>query len=110
MPLRALQNPGLTRNFSFKNYGCGPLQLPTEVTSVSTVGKIESLWRYPVKSMRGEQLQEAFLGFAGVYGDRLYAFRDAAAPKGFPYLTGRNRNPCCDIAPFIGIPSARRSP
>ena len=55
------------------------------------VGKIESLWRYPVKSMRGEELPEAFVGFPGVYGDRLYAFRSSAAPKGFPYLTGREQ-------------------
>lgn len=55
------------------------------------VGKVESLWRYPVKSMRGEELQEAFVGFPGVYGDRLYAFQSAAAIKGFPYLTGREQ-------------------
>ena len=53
------------------------------------IGTVESLWRYPVKGMRGEALQEAFVGFSGVYGDRLYAFRDSAAPKGFPYLTSR---------------------
>jgi uncharacterized protein len=58
---------------------------------MGVVGKIESLWRYPVKSMRGEELQEAFVGFPGVYGDRLYAFRSSAAPKGFPYLTGREQ-------------------
>ena len=45
------------------------------------IGTVESLWRYPVKSMRGEELQEAFVGFAGVYGDRLYAFRNSMAPK-----------------------------
>jgi uncharacterized protein YcbX len=55
------------------------------------VGHVESLWRYPVKSMRGQELQEAFVGFAGVYGDRLYAFRSSAAPTGFPYLTGREQ-------------------
>ena len=53
------------------------------------IGKVESLWRYPVKSMRGEELSEAFVGFAGVYGDRLFAFRSAGRPSGFPYLTGR---------------------
>jgi uncharacterized protein YcbX len=53
------------------------------------IGTVESLWRYPVKSMRGEELREAFVGFPGVYGDRVYAFRNSAAPKGFPYLTGR---------------------
>jgi uncharacterized protein len=55
------------------------------------VGNVESLWRYPVKSMRGEELEEAFVGFAGVYGDRVYAFRSSAAPAGFPYLTGREQ-------------------
>ncbi len=58
---------------------------------MSVVGRIESLWRYPVKSMRGEELQEAFAGFPGVYGDRAYAFRSSAAPKGFPYYTGREQ-------------------
>jgi len=55
------------------------------------VGRVESLWRYPVKSMRGERLREAFVGFAGIYGDRVYAFRSTAAPAGFPFLTGREK-------------------
>ena len=58
---------------------------------MQVVGHVESLWRYPVKSMRGQELPEAYFGFAGVYGDRLYAFRSSAAPKGFPYLTGREQ-------------------
>jgi uncharacterized protein len=58
---------------------------------MAIVGKVESLWRYPVKSMRGEALSEAFVGFAGVYGDRLFAFKSAARPTGFPYLTGREQ-------------------
>ena len=28
---------------------------------MSLVGKVESLWRYPIKSMRGEELEEAFV-------------------------------------------------
>jgi hypothetical protein len=51
------------------------------------IGTVESVWRYPVKSMRGEALQEVFVGFPGVYGDRVYAFRNSRAPKGSPYLT-----------------------
>lgn len=58
---------------------------------MSIVGHVESLWRYPVKSMGGEELKEAYLGVSGVYGDRLYAFHSAAAPKTFPYLTGREQ-------------------
>jgi MOSC domain-containing protein len=56
---------------------------------MAVIGQIDSVWRYPVKSMRGEQLPEIFAGFAGVYGDRLFAFKSSAAPAGFPYLTGR---------------------
>jgi MOSC domain-containing protein len=53
---------------------------------VATVGTVESLWRYPVKSMRGEEVPEVFMGFSGIYGDRCYAFKNSAARKGFPYL------------------------
>jgi uncharacterized protein YcbX len=58
---------------------------------MKVVGRVQSLWRYPVKSMRGEKLEQAFVGFAGVYGDRVYAFRSSAARAGFPYLTGREQ-------------------
>lgn len=58
---------------------------------MAIIGHVESLWRYPVKSMRGEEVQQAFVGFAGVYGDRLYAIHDGGALKGFPYLTGREQ-------------------
>src|SRR5262245_11829200 len=58
---------------------------------MNVVGTVESLWRYPVKSMRGEEVAEAFVGYSGVYGDRLFAFRSSAGPKGFPYLTGREQ-------------------
>ncbi len=50
------------------------------------IGTVESLWRYPVKSMSGEEITEAFIGFSGFYGDRCYAFKNSAARKGFPYL------------------------
>jgi uncharacterized protein len=53
---------------------------------VTTVGSVESLWRYPVKSMAGEAMDQAFMGFSGFYGDRCYAVRNSAARKGFPYL------------------------
>src|SRR5205807_3389694 len=58
---------------------------------MSIIGKVESLWRYPVKSMRGQELDELFAGYAGVYGDRLYAFESSASPKGFPFFTGRDQ-------------------
>jgi uncharacterized protein YcbX len=53
---------------------------------MTTIGTVESLWRYPVKSMRGSEVPEVFMGFSGIYGDRCYAFKSSAARKGFPYL------------------------
>jgi uncharacterized protein len=52
------------------------------------IGKVESLWRYPVKGMRGEEIPAAFMGFSGFYEDRCYAVKDSTARKGFPYLNG----------------------
>jgi uncharacterized protein YcbX len=49
-------------------------RLAEGVDDMETIGTVESLWRYPVKSMRGEELQEAFVGFSEVYGDRLTPF------------------------------------
>jgi uncharacterized protein YcbX len=36
---------------------------------MTIIGRVDSVWRYPVKSMRGEALPEIFTGFSGVYGD-----------------------------------------
>src|SRR5882762_11310348 len=58
---------------------------------MSVIGKVDSLWRYPVKSMRGEEMDELFAGYAGVYADRLFAFESSASPKGFPFFTGRDQ-------------------
>jgi len=58
---------------------------------MSVIGKVDSLWRYPVKSMRGEEMEEMFAGYPGVYGDRLFAFESSASPKGFPFFTGRDQ-------------------
>jgi uncharacterized protein YcbX len=77
---------------------------------MSIIGKVESLWRYPVKSMRGEELDAAFLGFAGIYGDRLFAFRSAASPKGFPYLTAREQPEMLRYRPRFRHPDKAAQP
>jgi uncharacterized protein YcbX len=77
---------------------------------MAIIGKVESLWRYPVKSMRGEELNEAFVGFAGLYGDRLFAFRGAARPKGFPYLTGREQSKMLLYRPHFRHPDKAAKP
>jgi uncharacterized protein YcbX len=77
---------------------------------MSIIGKVDSLWRYPVKSMRGEELDEAFAGFSGVYGDRLFAFRSAASPKGFPYLTAREQRRLLQYRPRFRYPDKAARP
>jgi uncharacterized protein len=39
------------------------------------LGVVEELWRYPVKSMIGEQLNATEITQSGVLGDRAYALR-----------------------------------
>jgi hypothetical protein len=77
---------------------------------MTVVGHVESLWRYPVKSMGGEKLQDAFISFAGVYGDRLYAFKSPAAPAGFPFLTGREQPEMLLYRPRFQHPDRARRP
>jgi len=45
------------------------------------VGRVRELWRYPVKSLRGEQVDEVEVTASGVAGDRLYALRDRASGR-----------------------------
>jgi len=77
---------------------------------MSIVGKIDSLWRYPVKSMRGEELDEAFASFSGIYGDRLFAFESSASPKGFPYLTAREQTRLLQYRPHFRYPDKAAQP
>ena len=77
---------------------------------MSIIGKVDSLWRYPVKSMRGEELDEAFAGFSGIYGDRLFAFRSSASPKGFPYLTAREQQKLLQHRPHFRNPDKAARP
>jgi uncharacterized protein YcbX len=39
------------------------------------IGRVEAIFRYPVKSMAGEKLDFANLGWYGIDGDRRLAFR-----------------------------------
>jgi uncharacterized protein len=51
------------------------------------IGRVEALFRYPVKSMAGERLESAELGLHGVEGDRRHALRRIGDRGGFPFLT-----------------------
>src|SRR5438046_8317315 len=62
-----------------------------ETASMNVIGTVESLWRYPVKSMRCEELEEMFAGYAGVYGDRVFDCTSSLSPKVFPFFTRRDQ-------------------
>ncbi|MEP7337308.1 MAG: MOSC N-terminal beta barrel domain-containing protein [Acidobacteriota bacterium] len=51
------------------------------------VGRIKAIFRYPVKSMAGEQLESSKLGWHGLEGDRRFALHRLGNESGFPWLT-----------------------
>ena len=54
---------------------------------LTPIGQVEALFRYPVKSMAGEQLGAADLGWNGLKGDRRLAFRRVDDHSEVPWLT-----------------------
>ena len=53
-------------------------------------GIVSGLWRFPVKSMAGEPLAQADVSWAGLAGDRRWAFvRPDSQASGFPWHTIR---------------------
>jgi uncharacterized protein YcbX len=57
-----------------------------------TRGFVSKLWRYPVKSMLGEECRHIELDGRGVSGDRLFAIRDADGKFGSGKSTRRFRH------------------
>jgi len=51
------------------------------------IGHVEAIFRYPVKSMGGERLEVANLGWHGLEGDRRLAFRRIDERSAFPWLS-----------------------
>ena len=54
---------------------------------LAPIGQVEALYRYPVKSMAGEPLGAADLGWHGLKGDRRLAFRRVDDRSEMPWLT-----------------------
>ena len=54
---------------------------------LTEIGRLEAIFRYPVKSMGGERLEVADLGWHGLEGDRRLAFRRVEDRSGFPWLS-----------------------
>ena len=71
------------------------------------IGEVEALYRYPVKSMMGERLDFADLGWHGLDGDRRLAFRRADDRGGFPWLTAVKLPELILFAPQWRGPAAR---
>jgi MOSC domain-containing protein len=79
------------------------------------VGTIAALWRFPVKSMQGEQLNEAHVSAAGLVGDRAYAILDqqtgkvasATHPKLWPELIACRATFVESPRPGGGVPAIR---
>lgn len=84
---------------------------------MSSVGTVETLWRYPVKSMGGERLTQAPVDHRGILGDRLYAVRDPDGKLGSGKNSRRFRRMdglldfhatyLPDLTPVITLPDGR---
>lgn len=79
--------------------------MPTTTTAENAAadgafGRVRGLWRYPVKSMAPEPLEEVDASWHGLAGDRRWAFvRDGAERSGFPWLTIRQRSDMAQYRP-----------
>jgi uncharacterized protein YcbX len=54
---------------------------------MTAIAVVRALYRYPVKSMAGERLDEIEIGWHGVEGDRRFAFVRTNELVGVPWLT-----------------------
>lgn len=57
----------------------------------NSLGRITELWRYPVKSMRGEALQSLVVDERGATGDRYFTLKDSDGRLGSGKTTKRFR-------------------
>jgi hypothetical protein len=68
--------------------------------------QVSELWRYPVKSLRGESLPEAYLTEAGIVGDRLVQARRRTSrvytARTHPGMLGLQASLDADGVPTIG--------
>ena len=65
------------------------------------VGTVAALYRFPVKSMRGERVPTAPLYWHGLAGDRRYAFVREGNTSRFPWLTAREVPELLRYAPYF---------
>ncbi len=76
---------------------------------MATAMRVSALWRYPVKSMQGEQVDAIELTTDGIVGDRRYALRDPSnglvmSAKRVPDLFGASASTGIDGMVAITLP------
>jgi uncharacterized protein YcbX len=74
------------------------------------LGRISAIFRYPVKSMAGESLDAAHLGWHGIEGDRRFAFRRLTDQSAFPWLTASKLPELILYQPFGREPHTAEQP
>jgi uncharacterized protein YcbX len=84
-------------------------------TAQSELGSVVSLWRYPVKSMMGEELNRTDVAERGLLGDRAYALIDrsdgkvasAKNPRKWPQLFDFRAALVASPPPGAAVPTVR---
>jgi uncharacterized protein YcbX len=69
---------------------------------MTTLGTLARIARYPVKSMRGEELESTAVAFQGLPLDRSFAFVQEGVHTPFPWLTGRECPQLLQCQPIVG--------
>jgi uncharacterized protein len=71
------------------------------------VGIVKELYLYPVKSMGGHAINDAYLNWHGFDGDRKYAFVQSGNTSHFPWLTAREVSALLHYMPYFVEPNNR---
>jgi uncharacterized protein YcbX len=76
------------------------------------IATVAELFVYPIKSMAGVSVQEAYVGLDGILGDRQYSFvrSDQAARNSFPWMTARQSAGMLLYKPRFTKPAAPDQP
>lgn len=69
---------------------------------MSDLGYVVRIYRYPVKSMAGEEVREIYIHESGLNGDRIFSLYDKESKRsGLPYFTGREKGKLLLFRPRI---------